>query len=270
MEWKTKLNRIFHNNKSHLIIGLDPDIKKIPNFLFKYKKPVNIFNRLIIDSTKDIVCGYKLNLAFYENYKINGHKLLVDTLKHIPVDLFTICDGKRGDISNSTELYAKTYFDIMGFDAVTASPYMGVDSIEPFLCRKNKLTFILSLTSNKGYSDFQKLICEKQPLFKLIISKFILSKYKRNIGFVFGANHIKEINDFTKKHLEIPLLIPGIGAQKNDLAGLLKSLKNKYFLINSSRNIIYSAKITCTENEFCESISQNATLLSHNIEKIDK
>lgn len=262
MNYIQKLNHIIQKNKSSLVIGLDSDIDKIPSLFLKYENPVSEFNKLIIESTKDIAAGYKLNLAFYEFLEEKGIEALRESLKAIPEESIKICDAKRGDIDNTAELYAKTYFDKFDFDSITLSPYMGEDSIAPFLKRKDKLVYILALTSNKGGKDFQMSKVDGKYLYELVIEKSLGWNESNNIGFVFGANHTAELNSFTSLHPEIPLLIPGIGAQDNDLKDLMSNLNSDNFLINSSRSIIFSAPKNCNEKEFTDKIRESAKKLN--------
>ncbi|MDQ3020565.1 MAG: orotidine-5'-phosphate decarboxylase [Bacteroidota bacterium] len=262
-----KLNYIIRKNKSNLVIGLDSDIEKLPLLFLKYKNPVSEFNKLIIESTKDLVAGYKLNIAFYECLEEKGLEAIRDSLFSIPNESIKICDAKRCDIENTSELYARTYFDKYNFDSITLSPYMGEDSISPFISRKDKGVYILSLTSNPGGKDFQTLRVNGKYLYEIVIEQSLKWNKNKNIGFVFGANHIKELKNFTSLHPEIPLLIPGIGAQVNDLKELIESLNSDNFVINSSRGIIYSAKKDCTEKEFVDFVRTAAIDLNSGINK---
>jgi orotidine-5'-phosphate decarboxylase len=261
MNFKKKLKAIVKKNRSNLVIGLDSDIKKIPKIFFKCKSPVLEFNKLIIDSTKDLIAGYKINTAFYEAELSKGFETLEKTVKYIPDNLIKICDAKRGDIENTDEYYAVAFFDKMNFDAVTFQPYMGMDSALPFLKRKEKFVYVLALTSNPGSNDFQRIKIDGKKLYEIIIEKS-LNWNKNNIGFVIGANHIDLLNKFTKSNPDVPLLIPGVGSQGNDLNILLKNLHNGLFLINSSRSIIYSADINCTKKEFVTALINSTNILN--------
>ena len=241
MKYIQKLKKITRH--SNIVVGLDVDINKIPKIFSKYKYPALAFNKAIISATNDKCAGYKLNLAFYESLGKDCHNVLSETLKVIPENLIAICDAKRGDISNTDEFYAREYFDNLNFDAITVSPYMGIDSIKPFLDRKNKFVYVLGLTSNAGASDFQKIKAGNKYLYEIVIEKFLKENKNQNIGFVFGANYTKEIRKYTSAGYNLPLLIPGVGAQGGDLQSLIKNLKNDLYLINSSRGIIYSAEM---------------------------
>ena len=265
MVYTKKLKKIIKKNNSHLVIGLDTDVNKIPKFFLKYKNPELQFNKLIIESTKDLVAGYKVNMAFYEANGSKGFNTLRNSLGSIPFDLIKICDAKRGDIENTDELYARAYFDNLDFDSITFNPYLGRDSIMPFIKRKDKLTYVLILTSNKGHEDFQKCKTGKVFLFDKVVEKCIEWNKNKNIGFVIGANHVDVIKKYSSVYKNIPILIPGIGAQKNDLRLLLKNLHNNLFLINSSRGIIYSARMNSSKKEFVNSIRRSTLELNRKI-----
>ena len=265
MKYNDKLQNVISKNNSNLVVGLDSDINKLPSFFRNYKNPISEFNKLIVESTKDIVSGYKLNIAFYEFLEEIGIEAIKETLAAIPDESIKICDAKRGDIDNTAEMYAATYFDKYNFDSITLTPYMGEDAVEPFLKRENKFVYILALTSNAGHVDFQKLRTGENYLYEEVINKSLSWNNNNNVGFVFGANHTKEINDFTMAHPDVPLLIPGIGAQSNDLKNLMNSLNTNAFVINSSRGIIYSSKKDCNEKEFMEVVRNSALILNKEI-----
>lgn len=269
MNYNVKLKNIISKNKSNLVIGLDSDLMKLPDLFLKYKNPVAVFNKLIIDNTKDIAAGYKLNVAFYECLLEEGIIAIRHTLNFIPEEMITICDAKRGDIDNSAEMYARTFFDEYNFDSITVNPYMGEDSVAPFLGRKDKFVYILALTSNTGHSDFQKLKTGDRYLYEEVIQKSLEWNKHNNAGFVFGANHTAEIIKFTDKNPGISLLIPGIGAQSNDLKNLMNSLRLcESYVINSGRSIIYSAKKDCSEKEFIDSVRMSTIKLNDEINNL--
>jgi orotidine-5'-phosphate decarboxylase len=271
MNYTEKLKSIVSANKSNLVIGLDSDLSKLPEIFLHYNHPVSEFNKIIIEVTKDIAAGYKLNAAFYECLGEEGIKAVRDSMNVIPENMIRICDAKRGDIDNSAEMYARTYFDVYGFDSITLSPYMGEDSVRPFLERKNKLVYMLALTSNKGHSDFQKLKCGDKYLYETVIEKSLEWSKDNNTGFVFGANHTQEIKKFTSENPGVSLLIPGIGAQSNDLNELMKCLNSpESYVINSSRGIIYPAKKDCTEKEFADAVRASAVKLNNEINSLKK
>lgn len=227
----------------HICVGLDSDIKKIPKFLLKYPDPVYEFNKIIIDSTLDTAGAYKFNFAFYESNGIQGLTSLKKSIGYIGNNNFIIADAKRGDIGNTSRMYALSIFEFFKADASTINPYMGFDSLEPFLSFTEKINFILVLTSNPGSNDFQKLITNNGLfLYQEILNKINSWNKEKNCGIVFGATQLEEIANNMDRLNNIPLLIPGIGAQGGDLQSLIKLLKqNNYrnFLINSSRGIIY-------------------------------
>ena len=229
--------------KSFLCIGLDTDIQKIPEHLLKFDDPVFEFNKQIIDSTKDLCVAYKLNTAFYESNGINGWKSLMKTIEYIPKNIFSIADAKRGDIGNTSKMYAKTFFETMDFDSITVNPYMGSDSVEPFLDFNNKWVILLALTSNKGSEDFQNFSNQSNvKLYQQVIEKSMNWSDDSRIMYVVGAtksDSLKEIRKIIPDHF---LLIPGVGAQGGSLDDVVKFGMNKDcgLLINSSRSIIYA------------------------------
>jgi len=262
MNYSAKLSKIIKSSKSNLIVGLDPDIKKIPKVFTNKKNPVIEFNKAVIKATRDFAAGYKLNLAFFEALGKDFYVTLKSTLKSIPENKIKICDGKRGDIGNTDEYYAKAYFDEFGFDAMTVNPYMGRDSVEPFLSRKDKGIFALALTSNQGSSDFQKLKTGNKFVYEKVMEKCMEWDKNNQIGFVIGANHTELIKKITSNPKKISVLIPGIGAQGNDLKSLLKNIKNNLFLINSSRGIIYDKKDFKSVSEYIEITMSKAEVLN--------
>lgn len=234
-------------NKSgrFICIGLDSDPKKLPIHLYSSQKPVLEFNRQIIEATKDSAAAYKLNLAFYESEGTTGLKNLEETLSFIPDEILTIADGKRGDIGNTSNLYAHSIFNHFKFDSTTLNPYMGQDSLEPFLLYQEKLNFILALTSNPGSADFQKQKLESgEFLYQNVIRKIHKWNTNNNCGIVFGATNIFELKVNIQLIDNLPMLIPGVGAQGGSLEDVTKILfaEKKYsFLINISRGIIHKS-----------------------------
>ena len=229
--------------KSFLSIGLDTDISKIPKFLLEFEDPVFEFNKRIIDSTKDFCVAYKPNIAFYEAMGAKGWESLKKTVDYIPKDIFTIADAKRGDIGNTSKKYAQTFFSTYNFDSITVVPYMGIDSLIPFLNFKNKWTIVLGLTSNEGSSSFQNLALKNgNKLYQEVIK--ISSEWgnSNNMMYVVGATKSEDLKKIRKILPEHFLLIPGIGAQGGDLKEVISNGINKDvgILINSSRAIIYA------------------------------
>lgn len=257
MHFSRKFKNALRETNSHLVVGLDTDITKIPEFLKTEVNPIAAFNDLVIKATKDFAIGYKLNIAFYERDTERGFAALKAAIAAIPENLITIADAKRGDIENTTELYAQAFFDELKFDTITVQPYMGQDSARPFLRRKNKFVWILALTSNYGANDFQFLKVGTKPLWEHVVEK-ALSWNDHKTGFVFGASHTREIEKMTRNFPEVPLLIPGIGAQKGSLEKTINSLNHNLFVINQSRSIIYAAPKAQNAEEFMTIVSEAA------------
>ena len=232
--------------KSFLCIGLDVDLNKIPEFLLKEEDPIFSFNKAIIDATHDYAVAYKPNTAFYEAHGIEGWKSLERTIKYLNEnypEIFTIADAKRGDIGNTSAMYAKTFFEAMDFDAVTVAPYMGRDSVEPFLTFQDKHTILLALTSNEGAFDFQTKDLEGEALYKKVLKTSKTWKNSDRLMYVVGATkaeYFKEIRSILPNAF---LLVPGVGAQGGSLQEVCKYGINKEIglLINSSRGIIYAS-----------------------------
>jgi orotidine-5'-phosphate decarboxylase len=237
--------------QSYLCVGLDTDFDKIPKHLQSNNNAVLQFNKAIIDATKAYCVSYKINTAFYEVYGVKGWQILEETLAYIPSTHFTIADAKRGDIGNTSAQYAKTFFETYRFDAVTVAPYMGEDSIRPFLDYTDKFTIVLGLTSNKGAYDFEYLKTSKGNYFyEQVISKISTWGTPENLMFVVGATQSKELENIRKIVPGNFLLIPGVGAQGGSLAEVSKYGMNKDagLLVNVGRTILFaSAKEDFTE-----------------------
>lgn len=231
--------------KSFLCIGLDVDLSKIPTHLLSEEDPIFEFNKQLIDATHKYAVAYKPNTAFYEAYGIKGWMALEKTINYINTnypELFTIADAKRGDIGNTSTMYAKAFFEDLNFDSVTVAPYMGRDSVEPFLAFVNKITILLALTSNKGGLDFQGLKTENEEVYKEVLKTALTWKNAENLMFVVGATkaeYFEEIRKIVPNHF---LLVPGVGAQGGNLQDVCKYglTKDCGLLINSSRAIIYA------------------------------
>ncbi len=244
MSFISKLRNAQRTNNSLLCIGLDTDPAKIPSFLRAYGNPQLEFNRRIIEATKDLVCAYKLNVAFYEAAGEIGWYSLGQTLLKVPPHIVSIGDAKRGDIGNSSERYAKTYLETYRFDAVTVSPYMGRDSIAPFLGSRDQAVFILALTSNPGAKDFQYLSVDGRPLYEHVVEKSLTWSDQKNIGYVVGATRPEELKAIRDLAPGAPLLIPGVGAQGGSLEDAVQYGTDKngeLAIINASRSIIYAS-----------------------------
>lgn len=228
--------------ESFLCIGLDTDITKIPPHLLKEKDPIFEFNKQIIDATHDLCVAYKPNLAFYETMGAKGWESLLKTIEYIPNHIFTIADAKRGDIGNTSTMYAKAFYENLKVDSVTVAPYMGSDSVIPFLEFKNKWVILLALTSNKGADDFQFFEANEEKLFEKVLKQSQKWGNEENLMYVVGATRpemFKKIREIVPNHF---LLVPGVGAQGGELKEVCKYGMNKDcgLLINSSRGIIYA------------------------------
>lgn len=232
------------NKKSFLCVGLDTDLDKIPSFLLEFEDPVFEFNKRIIDATKDIAVAYKPNIAFYECMGEAGWRSLQKTVNYIPKDIFTIADAKRGDIGNTSDMYARTFFNTYEFDSVTINPYMGEDSVTPFLAFEGKWAIVLAVTSNNGSKDFQFMKENNQFLYERVIEKCHSWGSEENIMFVTGATNAKELANVRKLAPRHFFLVPGVGAQGGDLDEVVHYGRNEDIglLVNSSRGIIYASK----------------------------
>ncbi len=245
MTFLQKLDAISAKNNSLLCVGLDSDPAKLPLHLQGAPSAVLAFNRAIIDATKDIVQSYKLNLAFYERLGRDMWDVVEGTLEAIPSDIVVIGDAKRGDIGNTSSMYARALFDEFGFDACTVAPYMGSDSVEPFLEYEDRGVFILALTSNVGSRDFQYLEIQGEPMYKHVIRAIDRWNTRWNCGIVVGATHPSELAEIRSMVPEMPILIPGLGAQGGDVEQSVRagvSAAGLRAVFNSSRGIIFAGK----------------------------
>jgi len=229
--------------QSFLCVGLDTDIKKIPRHLLQHPDPVFEFNRQIIDATKDFCVAYKPNVAFYESQGSAGWESLKKTKAYFPDEIFSIADAKRGDIGNTSEMYARAFFEQMNFDSITVAPYMGKDSVTPFLNFKDKWAILLAHTSNEGSQDFQLFGSRERKLYEEVIIKSQQWSSPDNLMYVVGATRADKIGEIRKLAPEHFFLVPGIGAQGGDLQGVAKYGMNAQcgLLVNSSRAIIYAS-----------------------------
>jgi orotidine-5'-phosphate decarboxylase len=252
MKFSLKLLNAAEANNSWLCVGLDPDINKIPDHLRSDPNAILKFNKAIINATSDLVCAYKPNSAFYESLGADGWKILHETIKVVPDNIPVILDFKRGDIGNTAAMYAKSAFEIFGVDAVTVSPYMGNDSIEPFTNYTDKGIFVLCLTSNPSAAEIQKqfISIEDDGKTKTLVVYHYMAKLvqqwnrNKNIGLVVGATlpgELKEIRGIINE--DMPILIPGIGAQGGDLEQSIENgsnSKGQMAIINVARGVIYA------------------------------
>ncbi len=255
--------------QSFLCIGLDVDIDKIPKHLLRFEYPIFEFNKAIIDATHQYVVAYKPNMAFYEAHGLKGWKSLEKTIKYLNKnypEVFTIADAKRGDIGNTSSMYAKAFLKDLDFDSITVAPYMGKDSVEPFLNFEDKFTILLALTSNEGAFDFQTLSTQGSPLYKKVLETSKTWNYAHRLMYVVGATkaeYFKEIRSIVPNNF---LLVPGVGAQGGSLQEVCKFGLNKDIglLINSSRGIIYAS----SESDFSEKAAVEAKKLQLEMKQI--
>jgi orotidine-5'-phosphate decarboxylase len=255
--------------KSFLCIGLDVDLTKIPQHLMALEDPIFEFNKAIIDATHDLCVSYKPNTAFYEAYGIKGWQSLQKTIAYINdkhPEIFTIADAKRGDIGNTSSMYAKAFFEDMQFDSVTVAPYMGKDSVEPFLAFENKHTIMLALTSNEGAFDFQTQIVAGKALYKVVLETSKSWKNADNLMYVVGATKAEYFTEIRKIVPDSFLLVPGVGVQGGSLAEVCKFGMNENvgLLINSSRGILYASNGT----DFAEKARGEALKLQQEMETL--
>ena len=254
---------------SFLCIGLDVDLNKIPKHLLEEEDPIFAFNKAIIDATHHLAVAYKPNTAFYEAYGIKGWKALKKTIDYLNInhpEIFTIADAKRGDIGNTSAMYAKAFLEDLGFDAVTVAPYMGKDSVEPFLSFKEKHTILLALTSNKGAFDFQTQIIDNEELYKQVLKTSKSWEYSDQLMYVVGATKAEYFKEIRKIVPNSFLLVPGVGAQGGNLQNVCKYGMNEDvgLLINSSRGIIYASN----QLDFAEAAACEAEVLQKQMKAI--
>jgi orotidine-5'-phosphate decarboxylase len=255
--------------QSFLCIGLDTVLDKIPEHLLKEEDPIFSFNKAIIDATHHLAVAYKPNTAFYEAYGISGWRSLEKTINYLNEkypDIFTIADAKRGDIGNTSSRYAHAFFEDLGFDSVTVAPYMGKDSVEPFLAFENKHTILLALTSNAGAFDFQTQQVNGQEVYKKVLETSKEWQHSDRLMYVVGATKAEYLADIRRYVPDSFLLVPGVGAQGGNLQEVCKYGMNKDvgLLINSSRGIIYASK----EADFADAAANAAKELQQQMQAI--
>ncbi len=254
--------------KSFLCIGLDTDLDKIPPHLLAYDDPIFEFNKAIIDATHDLAVSYKPNTAFYESYGVKGWLALEKTIQYLNQqhpEIFTIADAKRGDIGNTSAMYAKAFLTNYGFDSVTVAPYMGKDSVEPFLAVKDKFTILLALTSNAGSSDFQTMK-PGEELYLDVLRTSLTWENSENLMYVVGAtkaSYFEKIREIVPNQF---LLVPGVGAQGGDLAAVCEYGMNANvgLLVNSSREILYAG----ADENFASASRQKALQMQQQMQQI--
>ena len=239
---RQELVQRIRDRRSYLCIGLDTDIHKIPKHLLSHPDPMFAFNKAIIDATKDLCVAYKINTAFYECQGIRGWESLQRTVEYIPEDIFTIADAKRGDIGNTSTYYAKTFYETYGFDSVTVAPYMGHDSVQPFLGFPGKWAIVLGLTSNAGSADFQMQPLAGEKLYENVIRTCASWGSADDMMFVVGATQARSVADIRKIVPDHFFLVPGVGAQGGSLKDISeKGMNNDVgLLVNASRAVIYA------------------------------
>lgn len=257
-----------NKEQKFICIGLDTDAQKIPQHLHSFENPILEFNKKIIEATSGSVAAYKINFAFYEKLGSKGFDTLLKTRELIPEGILAIADAKRGDIGNTSGYYADAVFNFFRFDSITVNPYMGEDSVNPFLKYDDKLIFILALTSNPGAEDFEKLeLKDGKYLFQKVIDSVNIWNDKNNCGIVFGATKLRELQENINSFGTLPVLLPGVGAQGGSLEDIIKVFKqaNKYnFLINISRGIIYKDNST----EFSVSAKKEIQVMNKKVSKL--
>jgi orotidine 5'-phosphate decarboxylase len=258
------LKQEIFSKKSFLCVGLDVDLNKIPPFLLKEEDPIFAFNKAIIDATHPYTIAYKPNIAFYEAYGEKGWQSLRKTIEYLNEQhpkLFTIADAKRGDIGNTATMYAKAFFEDLQFDSVTVAPYMGQDSVEPFLAFEDKATILLALTSNKGAFDFQTLTTEGTPLYQQVLTRSQQWHNAQNLMYVVGATKAEYLADIRHIVPRAFLLVPGVGAQGGNLQEVCKYGLNDEvgLIINASRAVIYASQ--------GEDFAQKAAEAAHNLQE---
>lgn len=267
---KKQLFEQIKQKKSFLCIGLDPVLEKLPKHLLKYDDPILAFNKEIIDATQDLCVAYKPNTAFYESHGVKGWQTLTQTWAHFPADVFTIADAKRGDIGNTSARYAEAFFNQessgMSFDSITVAPYMGKDSVVPFLSYPDKWVILLALTSNPGSQDFQVKQAADKKLYEQVILEAAKWADADQLMYVVGATQAEEFKNIRSLAPDNFLLVPGVGAQGGSLAAVCEFGLNAQcgLLINAARSIIYAGNGI----DFAEKARNEALILQQEMEQI--
>lgn len=257
-----QITQHIRNKKSYLCVGLDTELNKIPAHLQNQPNAVIHFNKAIIDATKDYCVSYKINTAFYEAIGVQGWQIMEETLHYIPDTHFKIADAKRGDIGNTSAQYAKAFFETLPFDAITVAPYMGEDSIRPFLEYENKFTIVLGLTSNKGANNFEMLRTKEKFVYENVIETVAGWGTPNNLMFVVGATQASQLENIRRIIPEHFLLVPGVGFQGGSLKEVSEvglNNNNVGLLVNASRAIIYAGEKENFANEAAEIAKQYQT-----------
>lgn len=264
-----KLISEIRRKNSFLCVGLDPDLNKIPHHLLSEEDPIFAFNKAIIDATHDLMVACKPNIAFYEAYGISGWRSLQKTIDYLNEnypEIFTIADAKRGDIGNTSTMYAKAFLSDMKFDSITIAPYMGKDSVEPFLAFEDKHTILLALTSNEGAFDFQTQLVDGKPLYQTVLETSKTYKNAENLMYVVGATKAEYFQDIRKIVPDSFLLVPGVGAQGGSLSEVCRYGLNDNIglLVNSTRAVIYAS----SEKDFADAVRYEAKLVQKEMQEI--
>ena len=264
---KAELFEQIKQKRSFLCVGLDTDLQKVPKHLLEEEDPIFAFNKQIIDATAPFCVAYKPNIAFYEAMGAKGWESLQKTLEYIPSDIFTIADAKRGDIGNTSNLYARAFFNQMSFDSITVAPYMGEDSVKPFLEFENKWVILLALTSNQGSVDFQQqALANGQQVFEQVIQTSQKWGNSDQLMYVVGATKAEAFQQIRELAPDNFLLVPGVGAQGGDLEAVCKYGMNKScgLLVNSSRGIIYASN----GKDFAQAAARQAQALQEKMSQL--
>ncbi|KIC93267.1 orotidine-5'-phosphate decarboxylase [Flavihumibacter solisilvae] len=261
---RTELIGQIRNKRSYLCVGLDTDFDRIPKFLQSRPDAIVAFNKAIIDATKDYCVSYKINTAFYEAMGLKGWAAMEETVNYIPSTHLKIADAKRGDIGNTSAQYAKAFFETLAFDAITVAPYMGADSVQPFLEYKDKWTIVLGLTSNKGAKDFELQKTDGQYLYEKVLKTVSSWGTPENLMFVIGATQAEEFTNIRKILPDHFFLVPGVGAQGGSLSEISDKAMNSDcgLLVNASRAIIYAAENESFATEAAAIAQQYSTEMS--------
>jgi len=269
MTFNERFNQICSNRNSLVCVGLDVDLNKIPEFILNKNEPQVYFSQAIIDATYEYAAAYKINTAFFESYGANGWKAMTKIVNYLPDDVIKIADAKRGDIGNTSRMYAQAFFQTLNFDAITVNPYLGYDAVTPFLDDEEKGVFILCHTTNKGAADFQKFSNGKKALFELVAETIQKWNVKNNCGLVVGATYPQEMMHVRSLVPDLSFLVPGLGAQGGDFDLAIQYATTKDGLgaiFNFSRGIIYSSD----GEDFAEAAGKKAKQLREDIIKINE
>ncbi len=269
MTFNERLNQVCSKRNSLVCVGLDVDLQKIPHFILDKEDPQVFFSKAIIDATVEYAAAYKINTAFFEAYGARGWEAMAKIVDYLPADLIKIADAKRGDIGNTSKMYARAFFEELNFDAITINPYLGYDAINPFLEDEEKGAFILCHTTNKGARDFQKFNNGKKALYELVAEKVLQWNRKNNCGLVVGATYPDEMKHVRSLAPGLPFLVPGLGAQAGDFDLAIQYATDENGLgviFNFSRGIIYRSD----GEDFAEAAGIKAKQVKEDIIRINE